>query len=82
MSHGQVVFDSEFSWKKTLFRGKIIIPKIHNQGQQPTYVFNALCTAAEMEMARSVDLSDPSCNIRLRFDVESFFTQYEYYAGK
>ncbi|KAF0903334.1 hypothetical protein E2562_026610 [Oryza meyeriana var. granulata] len=82
MSHGQVVFDSEFSWKKTLFRGKIIIPEIRNQGQQPTCVFNALCIAAEMQMGRSAAQRDPTCDMRLCFNVDSFVTQYEYYAGK
>ncbi|KAF0903333.1 hypothetical protein E2562_026609 [Oryza meyeriana var. granulata] len=78
----KVVFDSEFSRKKTFFRGKNIIPEIRNQGQQATCVFNALFTAAEMEMAISADLRHPSCDMRLCFDVDSFFPQYEYYASK
>jgi hypothetical protein len=74
-------YPGEFSWRDYLFRGKNILPEIRHQGFEPTCVFNALCTTAEIELARAAALGSPPQDMRTRLDVDSFIRDYEYISG-
>uniref|UniRef100_A0A0D9VH62 Peptidase C1A papain C-terminal domain-containing protein n=1 Tax=Leersia perrieri TaxID=77586 RepID=A0A0D9VH62_9ORYZ len=80
LTMSEAFFPHEFSWKNRAFYGRYILPEIRHQGNKPTCLFNAMCTAAEIEMARTAAMNYQP--MYTRFDVDSFVRDYEDFAAR